>query len=765
MGYKSRWKNEHATRTAFDELELDTNEIMDIIRGTIEKRSKYLKRAELKPMAKEREDDDSHDTSRALHMRQTAEIAKEIARKLGLNEFVAYTGMLLHDAGHAFFGHEGEHTMNVAGKLLHVGYFHHNAKGIDVILSEDLMGKIVDAIMEAIPEEQRNEELRKRLKEDAWYFLDVVVSHDGEASQKENKITKKDKTKTSIREAVLRKTRKANRENVYKCEPETLESIISKPSDVIAYIRSDMMDAFGSSIIIKLDDDHLEVIGGILCETREEREQNSSMQDQASVKRERIEKGKKLLIEYRKRHLRELPEDVDLEKMRIVNSILEEIEQEGISIFNSYTEKDMEEEIKAAKVRLKNEKVTGIRYIQKLREEKLRFANKYRESIIAERKINEILEKTIEKYRREKEAEGADSNTIAAGVNTIIEYMQKLVKERKRAVEEIMNDIQEALIDDYAETTKENWENAADYEEMKAGMGFSKGMSYLLYNKLKVMDYDKYVKHTKKVYQGKAVPEATYTTVLECARALVKTGVIRDKFYDPVVLSKIQDEEVKEHMKVPERDEEEYEAYKRKIGISRGVNLTRPKKKNDKHRFVGKKGTGNIYRRKLYKTMYSYVQAQDTRFAMDCEDVYYAIEHTVKSKVKDAFSKEFKPEEYLEKEQLEEMDNIRMRVEEIQQQLIGEREVSAQEEESYLEKAKEEYIRMTIEKERENLEEKVAQEIAIKYIAGMPARRLKNTLIKIGNLSRSKLEKQNKYKNGNAVVERLISSHTENEAR
>lgn len=765
MEYKSRWKNEHATRTAFDELDLDTNEIMDIIRGTIEKRSKYLKRAELKPMAKEREEDDSHDTSRALHMRQTAEIAKEIARRLGLNEFIAYTGMLLHDAGHAFFGHEGEHTMNVVGKLLHVGYFHHNAKGIDVILSEDLMGKIVDAIIAASPKAQNDKELRKRLKEDAWYFLDVVVSHDGEASQKENKITKKGKRKTSIREAVLIKTRKANRENIYKCEPETLESILSKPSDVIAYIRSDMMDAFGSSIITKLDDDHFEVIGGILCETREEREQNLSIEDQQSVKRERIEKGKRLLLEYRKRHLRELPEDIDLEKMGIVNSILERVEKEGISILNSYTEEDMNEDIKAAKVRLKNEKVTGIRYIQKLREEKLRFANKYRECVIAERKINEILEETIEKYRIEKKAEGVDANTIAAGVNTIIEYMQKLVKERKRAVEEIMSDIQTTLIDDYVETTKENWGNTADYEEMKAGMGFSKGMSYLLYNKLKVMDYDKYVKHTKKIYQGKAVPEATYITILECARALVKTGVIRDKFYDPVVLSKIQDEEVKKHMKVPERDEEEYEAYKKKIGISRGVKLIRPKKKNHKYRFVGKKGTGNIYRRKLYKTMFSYVQAQDTRFAMDCEDVYYAIEHTVRSKVEDAFSRKFKPEEYLEKEQLEEMDRIRIRVEEIQQQLIGGRKLSTLEEESYLEKAKEEYIRTTIEKERENLEEKVAQEIAIKYIAGMPARKLKYTLIKIGNLSRSELEKQNKYKKGNAVVERLISSHKENESR
>lgn len=757
MKKRSDWKNKYATKTAFDDLELDISEITDIIRETIEVRNKYLKRAELKPMAKTRADKDSHDTSRALHMRQAAEIAKSIAHKLGLNETIAYTGMLMHDAGHAFFGHEGEHTMNVAGKLLNVGYFHHNAKGIDVIMSENLIGKIIDAI----PEAKNNPGLRKKLEKDAWYFLDVVVSHDGEASLKENKITKKSEENTDIKEAVLSKARKSNRENVYKCEPETLEAVISKPSDVIAYIKSDMMDAFSEGIITKFDDDHFEVIGGILCETRGEREQKLDLDD-GIVKKERIEKGKKLLLEYRKKHLRELPEDIDQEKLGIAENILKQAETEGINIFNVYTKEDMEAEINDLKARLKKENNTVKEYNQKIKESKVKFANKYRESVIAQRRINEILENRSNEYRAEQQAKGIDNNTIESDIKKIEEYTQKLAKDRKRVVEDIMNDIQIALINDYVETTKENWESADNYEEMKARMGFSKGMSKLLYNKLKVMDYEKYVQFTKKIYQEKSVPSAVHKTIKECAQSLVKTGVIRNKFYDQMVLSRVKDDEVREHMKVPERDEEKYEEYKRRIGISKGVKLIRLNRKEKKKKFTLKKGIGNIHRRKLYKDMYIYVQSQDTRFAMNCEDVYYAIDNTVRTKVADAYSEKFIPDDYLKEEQLDEMRNIRNRVEEIQQDLIDGRIISVEEERKCLEEAKKQYIDETVKKERENLEEKVAQEIAIKYIAGMTDRKIVDTLLKIGNLSWIRYRKEDKInKEGNKVVKGLAESHKE----
>ncbi len=113
---KSKWKDQDAQNTAFDELDYSSDIYIDLIIEVIEARNKYMKRAEFKPMATYREDGDSHVTSRAQHMRQAAIIAKRIAHELGVNEAIAYIGMLLHDAGHAFFGHEGEHTMTQTGK-------------------------------------------------------------------------------------------------------------------------------------------------------------------------------------------------------------------------------------------------------------------------------------------------------------------------------------------------------------------------------------------------------------------------------------------------------------------------------------------------------------------------------------------------------------------------------------------------------------------------------------------------------------------------
>lgn len=747
MGNNSKWKNKYAVKTAFDDLDFSNDEITDIIREKIELRNKFLKRAELKPMAKVRDDEDSHGTSRTQHMRQAAEIAKEIAHRLGLNETVAYIGMLMHDAGHSFFGHEGEHAMSVIGKLLNVGYYHHNAKGIDVILSENIINEIV----EAIPEAKEDKELQERLKNDAWYFLDIVVSHDGEASSKDTKIKKTNNSpKLNIKEIVLNKVRKSNRENLYKCDPETLEGVISKPSDVIAYIKTDMIDAFSEGIITRLDDDHFEIIGNILCETTEERNQNLKSINAEELRKRRIDKAKKLLLEYRKKHLRELPEDIDEEKMQVVESIMDQAANEGIDIFDIIVEDDMEADIKRLKKELKENKVPLKEYAATIKNAKQEFVKKYKINAKSQIRINEILENKLKEYSEKRIQEGADSNTIASEKNKIEEYLQKLTKERKRVVEEIMNDIQEALINDYIDTTKQKWDKLDNYEDMKIAMSFSEGMSEALLKKLKVINYEKYVQHTKKIYQERSVPDAVLKTVKECANALIRTGVIRDKFYDSTVLSKIENDEVKSAMKVPERSEEEYQKYRRSIGISKGVKLIRPKKSNKKLRFTNPKGTKNIWKNKLYKEMYSYVQRQDTRFAMNCEDVYFAIENTIRTKVNDAYNPNFVPEDYLRNEQNSELKNIRYEIEQINLQ------------EHDIEKAKETYIKQKIESERNNLEEKVATEIAIRYLAGMTDKKIIKTLLKTGNLSKLTYKKEDKInQEGNSVIKGLIKSHGE----
>lgn len=159
--------------------------------------SKYIKRAESKPMMTPRADDESHVTSRAIHLKQTADIAKRIAYELGLNDDLAYMGMLMHDAGHPFSAHEGEEIFSYLNAIFNVQYFHHNAKGIEIIRKEDILGNALIRIPNLTPE------LEEQLRKEFDYFLDIVISHDGEASKDDLK--KKAKQYPTIRRCCKRK--------------------------------------------------------------------------------------------------------------------------------------------------------------------------------------------------------------------------------------------------------------------------------------------------------------------------------------------------------------------------------------------------------------------------------------------------------------------------------------------------------------------------------------------------------------------------------
>ena len=181
-----KWKNIDALVTEYDGKR-------DELESVINQRSKYTRRAKDKPMCSIEDPGNPHTTDRGEHMRQAASEAVKIAKGLGLNETVVYIGMLLHDAGQPFGAHDGEKTMNIIGEILHTGFYHHNAKGVDVVLSEDLIQKFVDAI----PEAENNKELQDNLKEEAWYFLELIVGHDGEATSKDNeRYAKKNGKKT-----------------------------------------------------------------------------------------------------------------------------------------------------------------------------------------------------------------------------------------------------------------------------------------------------------------------------------------------------------------------------------------------------------------------------------------------------------------------------------------------------------------------------------------------------------------------------------------
>src|SRR5207248_7844013 len=76
-------------------------------------------------------DEGDHYRTRLTHTLEVAQIARALARALGLDEDPAEALALAHDLGHPPFGHAGEKALDAC--LTSVGGFDHNAQTLRVV--------------------------------------------------------------------------------------------------------------------------------------------------------------------------------------------------------------------------------------------------------------------------------------------------------------------------------------------------------------------------------------------------------------------------------------------------------------------------------------------------------------------------------------------------------------------------------------------------------------------------------------------------------
>ncbi len=692
MDVEKKWKSKYATNLLFDtpakKLDSYAEYIEDIVNY-----AKWMARNSGKIMAYEPERDESHITLRSDHIRQAAKEAKKLAKGLGLNENLAYYGMLLHDSGHSFYAHEGEQMLKIIGELKHVGYYHHNATGVDVLLGENTLEKAVNEILrEELADNEEAESIVKQLKEEIYYFLDVVVSHDGEATKKDEKNLKR-KNYSNIREAVLDKVRTANSKNQYKCLAETPEGYLAKTADVIAYIRTDLKDAFETRIVTDFDEEYLEVLGTILAD-----------EDKKDIsKEEKIKLAKDIIHDIKINRIRETSDDISDENsqeiLTVVDSIIKEINKAGVN--SLCIPKENAEQVK------------------------------------------EISTPLIEEYVNNKIAENGnvDPNYKASLENKVESFLKKETKIRRAVADEIMTRVQEKLREDFIKNS---------IDKPKEEMGFSKEMERAFYQ-LKKLDYGKYVQFCKPVYINKTMPKAVYDLIEDCTNELIKTGIIRDKMYDEAIRNKIKNKKVLDYMVAPYRDEKQYDKKKRELGIRRMRN-TALKNRPHKIQKASQKFKSTFMKRKMCKNqivnqIYNFADDQTERIALACEDIYEAIPTTVTSLIRKATKPDYKKDYYLEEEETKEVNRERKRISNYFKNIDA----------SNLTKDQiQEYIDSRIEEERKKIEEKLAYEIVIKYIGGTTDRTVKRYLVETEHISKRKFKKESKLNSTpNPVVAKL----------
>lgn len=748
--------------------ELTWDKYMDYLIETIDE-SKFMRRAETKPMSTPKAASESHVTSRATHSKIAANIAKRLADGLDLNGEYIYAGMLMHDAGHPFSAHEGEEIFNKLGKRKNCGFFHHNAKGVEVIRAEGIRDKAISKI----PNINEDPKLREQLETEFDYFLDVIISHDGEATRGER--NRRETAYETMHEAVQDKLKKANSFNDYKFVAQTPEGKLAKMADVIAYLATDIQDGFRIGIIEDFDEDYLALLGEVLTTGYSTREGY-------------ITCAKNKIKEIKESKLRELKSEMKKPENEAIlagaNEIIRRAEQQGINVA-SMKDADLQE-------------------------------------------LDAIIEQQVEEMKANAAGKSAEEKQFMyADIEKLKEFVGKMLSVNSSVVHEVTSRMQEYFINDIVtETRAKTEEKEKTILELREKLALNPGDEELkkqladeekdtpvnpkfsykaerLFDNIKNLNYKKIVQYTKWDYQMEQQPEAARELVTIAARALKETGAIRNKFYDRAIRREV-DPEALEYMRVRPVEESQYEKNKEKYEI-RAIKGARTLGSEERYTAKGKKVSENR-KRQLCREVYNNVQKEGDNFAVKFNNVFAAIPKTVEMVVDEAikYDEEFTRRVNAARTIIRsEYDGKMEKLDDPEQQekfallLVGRKICKPNQTEDtikqamrsygYLEryeeeenrknqnkllaqygtieevkKHRDEIIQKRIAQARNNMEEAMAYQLAIDYISGMTDRSFNDLAIKSGYMSYDDLNTKRGTTRSSSVVDLIAKNNREN---
>ncbi|MGH6973414.1 MAG: deoxyguanosinetriphosphate triphosphohydrolase, partial [Stellaceae bacterium] len=173
-----------------------------------------------------------HYRTRLTHSLEVAQIARSLARALGLNEDLAEALALAHDLGHTPFGHAGEEALNAAMK--DYGGFSHNDQTLRILTSLERRYADFDGLNLT------------------WETLEGTVKHNGPV-------------KAPLSETIG--AYNAQHDLELDTWPST-EAQIAALSDDIAYDNHDIDDGFRAGLFTLDDLRNVPLIGEALAEVR-----------------------------------------------------------------------------------------------------------------------------------------------------------------------------------------------------------------------------------------------------------------------------------------------------------------------------------------------------------------------------------------------------------------------------------------------------------------------------------------------------------------